>query len=305
MLDPGSILGIVSLTIQGIEVCIKTFERFNEYKTALHDIPNALEECKARLDLLSGVIKRNQDEERKEGPSLSEAHMKATYFQISKLVRRLNSIIQDLQKAPGDGLRKLLSKSAKSLRKEKEISDIQQSLSRAVIDLTLGHVDNLRSPIGHVCVSQMTVAVNPVPRSPLAHSYGLPPNHVSRFIGREQTIMDVKKEILSDPKRTSAISLWGIGGQGKTQIALKLVDDAEVKNAYSPVLWINASSRSALGEQFGKIAEQMARSSSVFPDLQSKIDFVETTLGTYARSLNFQFLLLFASQDMSLCLVAH
>ena len=229
-MDPGTLLGVVSLTIQSVELCVKTFKRFQDYRSTLHGIPDALEECESRLLLLSKVVQRNKDEEAKEGPSPSQAHLRVTYMQISKLVRRLDVIVKDLQRVPGDGVRQLLSKSARSLRKEKEICEIQESLSRVVVDLTLGHVDNLRSHIGHVCVHQTSTAVNPVPRSPLANSYGVPPNHISKFVGRKGTLSDVKKALLADPKRTSAISLWGIGGQGKTQIALELVDDRDIKD---------------------------------------------------------------------------
>lgn len=288
-MDPGTILGVVSLTIQNIEICVKHFKRFQDYKHALHGIPDALEECEARLVLLKQVVQRSLDEDRRGGPFVSQAHMRATYAQIAKHVRKLDAIVKDLQKTPGDGLRKLLATSTRSLRKEKEIDEIQQSLSRAVIDLTLGHVDNLKLPLGHVCVDKASTVVHPVAKSPLAKSYGLPPNHISKFVGRNQTLSDLKTELLKDPSRTTAISLWGTGGQGKTQVALELAHDVEVQATYAPLLWINASSRSALGEQFGKFAEQMVRPGAVFADLQSKIDFVEATLEGHPKPCLFVF----------------
>ena len=274
-MDPGTLVGVISLGIEGIQICHKTFKRFEDYRRSLQTIPDALEACEARLIALQGILKQIALEDGGSN-SASDTHLLLTYNIIGKHVNQLNIILNGLRKGPEESRRQLLHKAAKSLRKEPQIEHISKVLSDAVQDLTLGRLQSLKTlMVGHDCLHKAHL---PEARQTLAPSYGTPPKQAWRLIGRVETLGELKRELLDNPKETAAISVWSLSGQGKTQTVLELINDKEVKEAFETVIWLNASSVTAIVKQFEKYAIEMSLPGGSFSDAQSKVMFILNTL---------------------------
>ncbi|MCJ1331037.1 hypothetical protein MMC10_007724 [Thelotrema lepadinum] len=286
-MDLGTLIGVISLSIDGIQICYKTFRRYEEYRNSLHSIPDSLEVCHSRLETLRGILERYQGEEPKDDGAASDEHLALTYNIISTRVTKLNAIVAKLQIGQNDSKTQLLLKAARSLRKEAKISKISNEIDSAVKDLTLGQVQQVRSLVaGHKCLGK---SIEPTARLPLASTYGLPPRRLSRLIGRQDTLSELKSRLLRDPEQTCPISLWGLNGQGKTQTVLELVRDPEILNAYETVIWINAGSIAAIVKQYEDIAWEITIPGGIFSDAQSKIDFVLVTLDERKKPSLFVF----------------
>jgi ATP/maltotriose-dependent transcriptional regulator MalT len=71
--------------------------------------------------------------------------------------------------------------------------------------------------------------------------------------------------------------LHALGGQGKSQIALKYCEMA--KESHQAIFWINASSETMAREAFGRIASILDHTfSSKVGDLEQKVNYVLETL---------------------------
>lgn len=77
------------------------------------------------------------------------------------------------------------------------------------------------------------------------------PIHTKSFFGRAKELSVISKAL--DPKREHrGIVLCGIGGAGKTQLALRYL--YEQQSLYSSILWLNAASSETLAQSFASAA---------------------------------------------------
>ena len=156
------------------------------------------------------MLKGIAEEEGNDAQATSNNHLRLTCSIIAKHVKNLNAIIKELERGKDDGRWQLGRKAAKSLRREPQITEISNALDRISWDLTLGSVQKLTSLVaGHQCLSQST---EPIARLPLAPFYGLPPRHLSRLLGREETLSELKKKLMDNPAKICPINLWGLNG---------------------------------------------------------------------------------------------
>ncbi|KAK3429323.1 hypothetical protein EUGRSUZ_E00750, partial [Eucalyptus grandis] len=63
-------------------------------------------------------------------------------------------------------------------------------------------------------------------------------DHVKEdFVGREDSIEELVKELSNDGKKQRVIFIWGMGGLGKTSLAKKVIDHDKVKNTFDGIAW--------------------------------------------------------------------
>jgi hypothetical protein len=73
------------------------------------------------------------------------------------------------------------------------------------------------------------------------------------FIGRDEILQDLRTKLLQDNKhanRQATYALCGLGGVGKTQIALQVAHEAQLSGSFQAILWTRADTRSKLAESF-------------------------------------------------------
>ncbi|KAF2865657.1 hypothetical protein BDV95DRAFT_252156 [Massariosphaeria phaeospora] len=84
---------------------------------------------------------------------------------------------------------------------------------------------------------------------------------VSHFMGRAQAFHDIQLKI-DEAHRTSngtAVTiLGGIGGRGKSQIALRYCQDSDSLGRYHGIFWVDASSARSITQSFEKIAHLLS-----------------------------------------------
>jgi putative protein kinase ArgK-like GTPase of G3E family len=77
-----------------------------------------------------------------------------------------------------------------------------------------------------------------------------------RFTGRESELSRLEK-LLSHTGRTTKVAITGLGGVGKTQLAIELVHRAMEKHKDCSVFWIPAMDPESLHQAYLAIAKKL------------------------------------------------
>jgi hypothetical protein len=110
--------------------------------------------------------------------------------------------------------------------------------------------------------------------------YDIPSRLSSHFVRRTSLLdqMAFELEGSNTSKRTrNIVVLHGMGGQGKTQLALEYCRRSQEAHIHNVVLWIDASSEQTLIRSYGKIVDKLAGSRATFPNVQSRITYLKTS----------------------------
>ncbi|KAI9765683.1 MAG: hypothetical protein M1840_007241 [Geoglossum simile] len=114
----------------------------------------------------------------------------------------------------------------------------------------------------------------PIPSELLsAHGDNIPVRHTSIFVGRGDILQKIDDELSSPPAllRSNIVVLVGMGGQGKTQIALEYCARAKRDHRYSSIFWADAGYLNVLTRSFDQMAEKLRKPPS---DTRSNVDYV-------------------------------
>ena len=87
--------------------------------------------------------------------------------------------------------------------------------------------------------------------------YYVPHGANSRFWGREDALSEVKKALdpIETQREQKSYALWGMGGVGKTQIALRYASTS--RERFQTILWISADNNIQLSQSFRDVARHL------------------------------------------------
>ena len=105
----------------------------------------------------------------------------------------------------------------------------------------------------------------------------VPQKRVSYFISRQVLLDEIKDRLLNYPSSRTVV-LYGMGGSGKTQLALEICQQAEKSLGFIAVIWIDASSPVSVSQSYGAIAEQISGKHWDNMNSAATISFVQDTL---------------------------
>ncbi|KAF2186892.1 kinesin light chain [Zopfia rhizophila CBS 207.26] len=94
-------------------------------------------------------------------------------------------------------------------------------------------------------------------REATPHAWIVPFERNPRFIGREPQLTKLE-EILFAGDQTTKTAITGLGGVGKTQVALELVYQIRKKHKNCSIIWIPATNRESLKQAYLDAAKQLS-----------------------------------------------
>ncbi|KAF9890396.1 hypothetical protein FE257_006064 [Aspergillus nanangensis] len=103
---------------------------------------------------------------------------------------------------------------------------------------------------------------------------GIPPNRLWYFVGREDILSELHGALARPTPR--AVVLQGMGGQGKTQIAVQYCERARME--YKFILWANAHTRLSLEWSYDSFAQKLRQDSMSGDSKTSSVEFVKEEL---------------------------
>ena len=110
--------------------------------------------------------------------------------------------------------------------------------------------------------------------------YKIPPFQVSQYVVQVKLLEKIK-QYFTNPRvvsRQNIVVLLGMGGQGKTQLALEFCRVAKLSRRFQAIFWVDALSPKSILRDFELIIERISNKGRVFDNIKSKIDFVKDTL---------------------------
>src|SRR5690348_1267537 len=80
-------------------------------------------------------------------------------------------------------------------------------------------------------------------------------NRVSKFFAREEELTRMQEALESTVQRRRAVVLHGLGGIGKTQLAIEYAH--RHRKDYSTSVWLDARDETAMNQSFARLAERI------------------------------------------------
>lgn len=114
---------------------------------------------------------------------------------------------------------------------------------------------------------------------------------VGHFVGRQDVEEELSRWLLSDSSPRPVV-LCGIGGSGKTQLAIQCCREAE-ERGFLATLWVDASSPISIEQSYNIIAKAIQKDFADKDDVQTTISLVQDTL----RSWPERWLVVFDNYD--------
>ena len=261
MADPFTAIGI-SVNILQIATLVTTLAtkiwKFTSDQAAL---PHNLETIKQRLDIMAPTL-REMDTS---GYSAAAAQSLEVYLAgMDKKLSKFQKILDQYLPEIGASTMERFKKGFQSLGKDSQVTEFADELSKDVDNLTLFLMAQSLSqpksdPTGHLKGRVI---------------YQVARHGVAKFIGREHHITAL--DVALDSTRIAV--LQGLGGQGKTQIALEYCRRCRVNKKYKAIMWANASSERSLRDSFEALSDLLKTPDDNLVDSESRVHYTKQVL---------------------------
>lgn len=123
---------------------------------------------------------------------------------------------------------------------------------------------------------------------------------IAHFVAREQELAEMHSRLRGDGRR-QVVVIHGLGGMGKTQLAVEYAK--RYKDNYSAIFWLNVKDEDSLKQSFTRIARQIERhyplaSQTSAPDEQKDPDeMTEAVKAWLSLPSNSRWLLVYDNYD--------
>jgi tetratricopeptide (TPR) repeat protein len=274
------IVGATASIVQLIDVAARIILRIKEYNDVRGNVPKVFRDISNRLPLF--IIEVEALKERLEN-SINDARSGLTVDHINALNKLIGScldVIQQIYKLqssvlidPKDSKPRRVGKALLSIIKDKDIANEWDRLQSHQAAL-LNTYKSLPKPTPSLSLLQDSAP------SPIIYEVGA--QRTTFFVDRP-TILHRIEEAFAKPTPSSVTKvtvLLGLGGQGKTQMALEHCRIEKSKGNLRAIFWINASSPDALRGGYRVIAGRIQPQSS-FKDDDDAVKFTIQYLASW------------------------
>ncbi|THV54036.1 hypothetical protein BGAL_0036g00170 [Botrytis galanthina] len=309
-MDPLSILGAIAASSQIAQQSYDAIKFLNDIKTQMQNGPKKIrgqiQHIEQLINLLALVIKNT---------SLQTSEVYSVVKTCSDSAKDIKDSLESYLATPDEGKRVKFRKAFTAVRSEKKISSMIADLEREKsllslhiqkidlsllqtvdlnakeIKLTVGTVANDVTDVKSILISMNSRSDVVASTENINKTHFIVPNRrVSGFIGREDILNKIEKG-LSSESESRIVVLRGLGGQGKTQIALQYCDRAR-KNNIRAVFWIDATSESTVKKDFKSVLEHTKS-----PADSTQDDQVITSVLNRLRDWDEPWLIIFDNHD--------
>lgn len=229
-------------------------------------IPSPISDAAAQVGLLVelvGQIRRSDgppplDEYNKGQPSQPH-NVVVVVDGCTRQIQALALILAQIRPSPADSVARLTRKALRRVRRKKDIARIQQALEsyKTLLTLKLVHQSQWQPPSYAAAMDhpEQQRGASPMPAQNLIF---LPAPSLLRFIGRSDALSAIDRSWERAGATQLSTVILGMGGQGKTQLAMESCRRSIQSKLVEAVFWLDASSPESMARSYQAIVSQAA-----------------------------------------------
>lgn len=247
-MDPVTAFGLANAVVTFVEFGTKVTKRIKQLSEA-GDIPDAFRDIKTRLPLIIDIIVHTQPQGDNKSPEFEDA-FKEVVRQSYKQVAQLDEILRKVTVTKGDSFLKKTKKAGASVVEESRVQKIAAALKDNVQLLTSLNVrseEKERPPVKR----WLTEALPSYKEA--TGAFLLPFTRDEQFIGRESHL----ETIASNFSTETRVAVSGIGGVGKSQIAIEYAYRFKERNTGAHILWVYGGNIARFYQGYKRIAQSL------------------------------------------------
>lgn len=260
-------VSVASNVVQFVDFASKLVAQISEYAAAADGAPERLRELEARLGLVIQTLKGLPTE------CLASIDQEQTVILCLNQVKELKALLEKLKLNPHPGRGTGTSwanrqrdrmettwKALKSLRGQEKVEELQKSLDRllALLNLQIQVKTSTALDKGNEKIllelEQLRLASEDRKTDISNQSstkYTIPHLQNPNFVARVDLTDDIERRFASGQRK---VVLCGLGGAGKTQLALNYALNAQKMSPDTSIFWVYASSTANFEESYRRIA---------------------------------------------------
>jgi tetratricopeptide (TPR) repeat protein len=257
-MDPTGGVSIPGNTFQFITLAYTVSSRLTTYCKATSDIPPIFHELSVQIPLVADICQKLQDDS-----SITPERLSHVLKGCSRILETLNQILSKVIPETGDSVRSKVRKGIKSVTIENKAKECKTELESYKATLTL-YLSAQRPFLAHAALELPTY-------------HYLPSLGQAKFIGRKQLLKAIDRVLKAGGRDTCVAVLLGMGGQGKTSLAIEYCRGEKSREHFKTILWINSVSHLSIQRSFAEIAKNIVALSGeqrVFPSSKAQITFI-------------------------------
>ena len=257
------VLGVAASVAQFIEFANELTKQVHDFVTTIDETPAVLRDITVQLPLLVNICE-SFDSVDENDPS-SETLCTVLTHCLNKL-KDFSSLTRKLSPTAQDSKAKRAWKAVKhAFHYENKVSEFQKTLESFKGTLILYCSNEIRNAKLRPSVE------DPVVKLP----------QWCATVTRWSSLKAVDREIdaFADTHvGPRIVTIQGMGGQGKTRLALDYAYRQQGARKFSHIHWLDASSQEALIRSYEDVADHLAKGRKVFTDSESQVKFVKEKL---------------------------
>jgi len=268
MAEAIAILGVAGNAISFLDVAVRLSQRLKEYCSEAQGAPTVFKTLSIQLDALNDLCKQCQT------TAVPEDSSKLTDVlqNCGEQVQSLEALVIRLLPKENESAGSKAWKAVKSIRYDKKIEDYVSILETYKTLL-----------IFHLTTKTYTTILSHKPTKAARDTcYHFPSVQSSKFIARRQLLDELDEQLKSSQRDPRVVVLLGMGGQGKTSLALEYCRRERAVGYFKAIIWIDATSLATLQRGFASVADHLTQHRQQFANLEACTGFVNDTLESWS-----------------------
>jgi tetratricopeptide (TPR) repeat protein len=262
-MDPISAASIAGTTVQFLTLAFAVSSRIQKYCKSASNVPTTYLDLSTQIPLLAELFRGLQSD-----PTVNpDQRLEQVLNGCIRNLTTLNQILTKVLPERGDSVASKVLKALRSVGAEDKAKECKAELESYKTTLTL------------YLGAQASFKAAPPPSSPTY--YHLPSLGRARFIGRKDTLEAIDRVVKAQGRDTNVAVLLGMGGQGKTSLAIEYCRLEKTRSHFKTILWINSISTISIQRSFAEIAKNILALSGEqrsFPNIQAQVTFVHSVI---------------------------